>query len=451
MPGPIPPIINGTEIHLMDLYKLIEGLGGYLSVYFEQKFGTIGEILGLSKQDEEDVNNCYIKYLDIFTSYYKTARVPNQDQRSNLDIPARTLEVGKGYTCPTTHQWDFGESSAPILEVTIKNGKEKMEHFGIKLEEEKEYHGRKHSHPMQPNKGSILYNDTKIKEEETSSTSRLRRGRVDFGSLLAFSSFDTVLTASNSGFTGSTPSVTSFEISLTNSHSFLVSFVPFSMAASVSFVTSAVATSFFYFRKEIVPQVVRFLPLLQACVPLSGLCLFLIYCFPFGSFGMSLEISDAVDLPDLEPFADVVDPSMMPKFDMHLFTSTLGETHVEWITKAYDIPLDLLPRVALEGMTMDELPDDVISAPTSLKKWKYKFFFIDRRAIPIAMMWRHNDSSVVDLPPGYGEFEEGDVEKLRKVVVKLHKPYPSLLYVVGLATVWKHAGYNYLLNDPEGK
>ncbi|GJX18023.1 hypothetical protein Tco_0218855 [Tanacetum coccineum] len=261
-------------------------------------------------------------------------------------------------------------------------------------------------------------------------------GRVDFGSLLAFSSFDTVLTASNSGFTGSTPSVTSFEISLTNSHSFLVSFVPFSMAASVSFVTSAV---------------VRFLPLLQACVPLSGLCLFLIYCFPFGSFGMSLEISDAVDLPDLEPFADVVDPSMMPKFDMHLFTSTLGETHVEWITKAYDIPLDLLPRVALEGMTMDELPDDVISAPTSLKKWKYKFFFIDRRAIPIAMMWRHNDSSVVDLPPGYGEFEEGDVEKLRKVVVKLHKPYPSLLYVVGLATVWKHAGYNYLLNDPEGK
>ncbi|GKD57778.1 hypothetical protein Tco_1291165, partial [Tanacetum coccineum] len=169
--------------------------------------------------------------------------------------------------------------------------------------------------------------------------------------------------------------------------------------------------------------VVRFLHLLQVCVPLSGLCLFLIYCFPFGSFGMSLEISDAVDLPDLEPFADVVDPSMMPKFDMHLFTSTLGETHVEWITKAYDIPLDLHPRVALEGMTMDELPDDVLVVQA-----RQLFFLIDRRAIPIAMMWRHNDSSVVDLPPGYGEFEEGDVEKLRKVVVKLHKPYPSLLH-----------------------
>ncbi|GKB68000.1 ARID DNA-binding domain-containing protein [Tanacetum coccineum] len=169
IPGPIPPIINGVQIHLFDLYKLIEGFGGYLSVYFGQEFGTIGEILGLSKQDDEDVKNCYIKYLDVFTSYYKTARVPNQDQ--NLDIPARTLEVGKGYTCPTTHQCDFGESSAPNLEVASKKGKEKLEHFEVKLEEEKEYHGRKDFHPMQPNKEPIQNNDIKIKEEETSSTS----------------------------------------------------------------------------------------------------------------------------------------------------------------------------------------------------------------------------------------------------------------------------------------
>ncbi|GKB27690.1 hypothetical protein Tco_0867091 [Tanacetum coccineum] len=55
---------------------------------------------------------------------------PNQDQ--NLDIPARTLEVGKGYTCPTTHQCDFGESSAPNLDVASKKGKEKLEHFRVK-------------------------------------------------------------------------------------------------------------------------------------------------------------------------------------------------------------------------------------------------------------------------------------------------------------------------------
>ncbi|GJW44187.1 hypothetical protein Tco_0072986 [Tanacetum coccineum] len=67
LPGPIPPIINGVQIHLFDLYKLIEGLGGYLSVYFENEFGTIGEILGLSKQDGEEIKRCYINYLDIFT------------------------------------------------------------------------------------------------------------------------------------------------------------------------------------------------------------------------------------------------------------------------------------------------------------------------------------------------------------------------------------------------
>ncbi|GKE23344.1 hypothetical protein Tco_1434856 [Tanacetum coccineum] len=119
--------------------------------------------------DDEDVKNYYIKYLDMFTSYYKTARVPNQDQ--HLDVPARTLEVAKGYTCPTTHQCDFGESSAPNLEAASKKGKEKLEHFGVKLEEEKKYHGRRHFHPMQPNKEPILNNDIKIKEEETSSTS----------------------------------------------------------------------------------------------------------------------------------------------------------------------------------------------------------------------------------------------------------------------------------------
>ncbi|PWA59946.1 helitron helicase-like domain-containing protein [Artemisia annua] len=72
LPGPIPPTINGIQVYLLDLYKLIEGLGGYLSVHFGQEFGTIGELIGLSKQDGDELKKCYIKYLDIFTSYYKT-------------------------------------------------------------------------------------------------------------------------------------------------------------------------------------------------------------------------------------------------------------------------------------------------------------------------------------------------------------------------------------------
>ncbi|GKC84396.1 ARID DNA-binding domain-containing protein [Tanacetum coccineum] len=136
LPGLIPPIINGVQIHLFDLYKLIKGLRGYLSVYFENEFGTIGEILGLSKQDGEEIKRCYINYLDIFTSYYKTARVPKAIlQKSRVasravDHPvAWTVEKGKGYIFPAFHQCDFGDNQAPNKEAVSKKGKEKMEHF----------------------------------------------------------------------------------------------------------------------------------------------------------------------------------------------------------------------------------------------------------------------------------------------------------------------------------
>ncbi|GJV96485.1 hypothetical protein Tco_1548062 [Tanacetum coccineum] len=33
---------------------------------------------------------------------------------------------------------------------------------------------------------------------------------------------------------------------------------------------------------------------------------------------------------------------------------------------------------------------------SGMKGWKYKFFFVDRRAIPNAMDWRHHDSDVYD-------------------------------------------------------
>nr|GEV84380.1 ARID DNA-binding domain-containing protein [Tanacetum cinerariifolium] len=53
--GPIPSIIDGVKIYLFDLYKLVEGLGGYLSVHFGQECGTIGEILGLLKGNGENL------------------------------------------------------------------------------------------------------------------------------------------------------------------------------------------------------------------------------------------------------------------------------------------------------------------------------------------------------------------------------------------------------------
>nr|GFA51034.1 ARID DNA-binding domain-containing protein [Tanacetum cinerariifolium] len=61
LPGPIPQTIDGNEIHLFGLYKLIEGMGGYISVNFCQEFDTIGEILGLSRKNGGKVKDCYMK------------------------------------------------------------------------------------------------------------------------------------------------------------------------------------------------------------------------------------------------------------------------------------------------------------------------------------------------------------------------------------------------------
>ncbi|GKB96190.1 hypothetical protein Tco_0982327 [Tanacetum coccineum] len=90
-------------------------------------------------------------------------------------------------------------------------------------------------------------------------------------------------------------------------------------------------------------------------------------------------------------------------------------------------------------------------APTSLKKWKDKFFLVDRRAAPIAMPLRHHDSSVADPFPKPEEFDASDIEKLCEVVIILHKLRPSLLYIAGLSHVWKNEGHIPILKGSKEK
>ncbi|GJX02744.1 V-type proton ATPase subunit B2 [Tanacetum coccineum] len=255
---------------------------------------------------------------------------------------------------------------------------------------------------------------------------------------------------------------------------------------------------------------------------------------------MSLEDSGDLDIPDAAPVDPALEAGVLPKFDMHLYRSSLNETHVRYLVKLYGIPEELHPRVAPAGMTMDVLPPGAIGlyahhfqqgglrvpfssfflkvvehfcvhisqlvplgvnrvtffeiycrslgvtptvplfrvfyklckqghwfsfqnragkgcqpclkdAPTSLKKWKDKFFLVDRRAAPIAMAWRHHDSSVADPFPRSSEYNASDVAKLREVVISLRRPPLSILYVAGLSNVWKHAGRAFSIRDSEGK
>nr|GEW29375.1 ARID DNA-binding domain-containing protein [Tanacetum cinerariifolium] len=119
IPGPIPPIVQRIPIQLVDLYKLIDCMGGYLSVHFRHEFGATAEILSLTRYDEEEISKCYLTYLDVFINYYKTARasIPIKMEEDN-----ESLESYK-WTCATDAE---------------KKGKETLEHFGITLEEEDE-------------------------------------------------------------------------------------------------------------------------------------------------------------------------------------------------------------------------------------------------------------------------------------------------------------------------
>ncbi|GKD93149.1 hypothetical protein Tco_1372986 [Tanacetum coccineum] len=85
---------------------------------------------------------------------------------------------------------------------------------------------------------------------------------------------------------------------------------------------------------------------------------------------------------------------------------------------------------------------------SGLKGWKKRFFFLDRRAIPQAMAWRHHDSDIHDPLPTDG-FRASDVVTLTNQSIDI-RPVPSgLLFHVGLATTWEFSGFLpfFLLED----
>ncbi|GJV75192.1 hypothetical protein Tco_1506776 [Tanacetum coccineum] len=88
-----------------------------------------------------------------------------------------------------------------------------------------------------------------------------------------------------------------------------------------------------------------------------------------------------------------VGDAVVPKFDMHVNPSVLTSDEVNNLVVEYAIPLDLHPCVPPSGLTMNRLPADKIGALVLLRAP------LDRYAIPDAMPWRHQDSSVADPPP----------------------------------------------------
>ncbi|GJZ56802.1 ARID DNA-binding domain-containing protein [Tanacetum coccineum] len=155
LPGPIPPNIDRVQIHLFDLYKLVDCMGGYLSVYFGHEFGAIAEILRLTREDGEKIKGCYMNYLDIFTSYYKIA--------TTLQIPTN---VEEGSESLESYQRNKDRTGATMA---VQKGKEKIEHFGIKLEEDTYCNTQQNTHYEQDKDKSCKGPSTSMMPEEEDS------------------------------------------------------------------------------------------------------------------------------------------------------------------------------------------------------------------------------------------------------------------------------------------
>ncbi|GJV62787.1 hypothetical protein Tco_1473615 [Tanacetum coccineum] len=84
-----------------------------------------------------------------------------------------------------------------------------------------------------------------------------------------------------------------------------------------------------------------------------------------------------------------------------------------------------------------------------MKGWKDRFFFIDRRAIPDAMAWRHHDSHVFYAFPN-NDFSIQDVRTLTERIINICPVPPGLLFGAGLATTWDFPGFFPVFKDNGG-
>ncbi|GJV88763.1 hypothetical protein Tco_1532701 [Tanacetum coccineum] len=121
---------------------------------------------------------------------------------------------------------------------------------------------------------------------------------------------------------------------------------------------------------------------------------------------------------------------VLPKFDMHIYTSDLTSSELKEAVEEYCIPPDLHPRLPHPDMTMNRLPSQYIGLYIEQLEQG------DRRAIPDAMPWRHGDTDLHDdFPTNYSA---DDSARLSVVLVPLRPPPRHLLYMCGLTTACRH-------------
>ncbi|GKA95018.1 hypothetical protein Tco_0817056 [Tanacetum coccineum] len=172
--------------------------------------------------------------------------------------------------------------------------------------------------------------------------------------------------------------------------------------------------------------------------------------------------------------------AIIPKNDMPHHLSTISPKDVKLLARKYNIPLNLHPCALSEGhhktfpsTYFSTCPlriksfnnvQTILSRPrvgknargkifnetfSGMKGRKDNFFFINRRAIPDAMAWRHHDFDVNDTLSD-DDFSILDVRALVERVIDLRPVHPGLVFADGLATTWDFPGCYPTSKNTEG-
>ncbi|GJZ80233.1 hypothetical protein Tco_0645227 [Tanacetum coccineum] len=138
----------------------------------------------------------------------------------------------------------------------------------------------------------------------------------------------------------------------------------------------------------------------------------------------------------------------LPKFNMPSHESEMTSKDVKSLALRHGVPLG--HWFSFEKRVGKGAGGQIFQETfSSLKGWKKRFLFLDMRAIPDPMAWRHHDSDVNDPIPEDG-FHASNVQLLTKQVVDL-RPVPfGLLFHGGLATTWDFPDFRPVFKDTEG-
>ncbi|GJY88914.1 hypothetical protein Tco_0503542, partial [Tanacetum coccineum] len=165
---------------------------------------------------------------------------------------------------------------------------------------------------------------------------------------------------------------------------------------------------------------------------------------------------------------------VLPKFDMHIYTSEVTSKELTETVTEYCIPADLHPRLSPPDLPIDKLPSRYIEIYMEQHEQgglriPFSAFFLTvikhfgvhvSQLVPMGvnriegqvsdtMPWRRIDTDVQDNFLNHNN--EGDAERLTKFPVPFRPPPRHLLYVYGLTTACRHPELSYIIKDPEGK